>query len=277
MLANFVVVYGAVVIGIMSGSAALHLIPRLGRPGARLSDVLCRAPGLDGVITYFIALPLIFGPAFAGWAGLLGAMAGQVSSVVVWTLVHEFIHRKTTRGPRIVKVLNRLVGPWRNHVGLWVTAVVAPGFWLVRIGQLISYMPLTVIVGLPAPRHRDWVNVSRQKFAGLVGHDLIWCLYCDWMTGVWSLGSEMLRNVESLWCPIRFVSGKKCENCAVDFPDIKNGWVPANGTMQEVSDTLVRMYSDGQRSWYGRRVELTINEKPAEAVRLPSPQPAGSQ
>ena len=47
------------------------------------------------------------------------------------------------------------------------------------------------------------------KVEGLVGHDRIWCLYCDWMTGVWSLGTEMLRNVESFWCPLRFSSDAK--------------------------------------------------------------------
>ena len=39
----------------------------------------------------------------------------------------------------------------------------------------------------------------------VIGHALIWCLYCDWMTGVWSLGTEMLRNVESFWYPIRLL------------------------------------------------------------------------
>ena len=41
------------------------------------------------------------------------------------------------------------------------------------------------------------------------------------LTGVYSLGAEMLRNVESFWCPIRFYDGKKCDNCKLDFPDIE--------------------------------------------------------
>ena len=72
------------------------------------------------------------------------------------------------------------------------------------------------------------------------------------MTGVWSLGTEMLRNVESFWCPIRFDSNKKCENCQIDFPDINGGWVAANGTMKDVSDVLQQKYDDkGDSSWFG--------------------------
>jgi hypothetical protein len=105
------------------------------------------------------------------------------------------------------------------------------------------------------------VNVSRHKFSGLVGHDRIWCLYCDWMTGVWSLGSEMLRNVESFWCPIRFDSSKKCENCRFDFPDVNEGWVAADGNMGEVVQTLETMYGNGERAWFGRRVQVSVGGK----------------
>src|SRR5207249_402395 len=112
-------------------------------------------------------------------------------------------------GPRIVKFLNGAVGRWRNHGALLVTLVAAPGFWLVRIHEVILYPFLIWFLNFPRYREAEWINVSRQKFDGLVGHDLIWCLYCDWMTGVYSLGAEMLRNVESFWCPIRFYEGKK--------------------------------------------------------------------
>ena len=71
------------------------------------------------------------------------------------------------------------------------------------------------------------------------------------MTGVWSLGSEMLRNVESFWCPIRYYEGKKCANCAVDFPDIDHGWVKPDSTMSEVVAKMEEMYGDGRREWFG--------------------------
>jgi hypothetical protein len=108
--------------------------------------------------------------------------------------------------------------------------------------------------------------VSRQKFGGLVGHDLIWCLYCDWMTGVYSLGAEMLRNVESFWCPIRFYDGKKCENCKVDFPDLDGGWVRADGSMSEVAGVLEEKYGSGRREWFGhpaRTTPLTVSAQKA--------------
>ena len=101
-------------------------------------------------------------------------------------------------------------------------------------------------------------TTSRESFDGLVGHDLIWCLYCDWMTGVYSLGAEMLRNVESFWCPIRFYEGKKCENCNVDFPDINGGWVKADGNMQDVENVMEEKYGSGERAWFGHPVRLTV-------------------
>ncbi|MBK7405799.1 MAG: hypothetical protein IPJ41_14560 [Phycisphaerales bacterium] len=99
---------------------------------------------------------------------------------------------------------------------MWWTALAVPVFWVIRVAECIVYPPLTWLVRLPKYKPAEWVNVSRHKFEGLVGHDLIWCL-CDWMTGIWALGGEMLRNVETFWCPIRFDSAKKCENCKHDF------------------------------------------------------------
>ncbi len=73
------------------------------------------------------------------------------------------------------------------------------------------------------------------------------------MTGVWSLATEMLRNVESFWCPIRFSCEKKCANCAIDFPDVNNGWVHATGNMADVVKTLEHMYPPAKdfQYWFG--------------------------
>src|SRR5688572_33483633 len=96
------------------------------------------------------------------------------------------------------------------------------------------------------------------------------------MTGIWSLGSEMLRNVESFWCPIRFASDKKCANCAVDFPDIENGWVAAGGTMAQVVGTLNEKYAlDGatkgrvhqHNAWFGHPARLTVEGKSVTEAR----------
>ena len=263
--------------GMLVGAALLHLIPKLGRAGKRVSAALCEAPGLDLVVTYFTVAPLFIGPAVAGWRGFVGAVTGQVAGMLMWQVCHEWYHRDHVRGPRIVKVLNRIVGPWRNYTAVWITAIVTPLFWAVRVAEVALYPFLVKLVNFPPYRGGEWVNVSRHKFTGLVGHDLIWCLYCDWMTGVWSLGTEMLRNVESFWCPIRFDSAKKCANCALDFPDLDNGWVPAGATMAEVATTVERMQSHGVNAWFGHpaRVPLTVKgREPAPVAAAAAAEPA---
>ena len=192
------------------------------------------APLLDLPITYFTVAPLFVGPIIAGWPGLAGAVVGQVAGVLSWTVLHELANRRHMRGPRIVKVINREVGRVRNHAATWVTAIVTPVFWVIRVAELVVYPPLTWLVDLPAYRNADWVNVSRHKFKGLVGHDLIWCLYCDWMTGVWSLATEMLRNVESFWCPIRFDSSKKCATASLTSPTSRTAGCPSTARWKKL-------------------------------------------
>lgn len=261
-------IFASTAVSLLFAALILHILHWFGPAGGRLAAWLAQAPGLDLAVGYFTVLPMLTG-FVCGWiwvggplgalTGLLSAVVGQVAAVLIWTPCHEIIHFRAWRGPRIVKVLNKKVGRWRNHAAVWWTALAVPVFWLIRVAEYIVYPPLTKLIGLPRYNHKDWVNISRHKFEGLVGHDLLWCLYCDWMTGVWSLGSEMLRNVESFWCPIRFRSDKKCENCAVDFPDINGGWVRADGSMKEVADLLNDKLKDGEHSWYGHPARLTIN------------------
>jgi hypothetical protein len=250
---------------LLVGAGILHLLPRLGSVGRSMSAACCRAPMLDVVIIYFTVAPLFVGPIVAGWRGFIGAVAGQVLTVLVWTAIHELAHPAARRGPRILKYSNMLLGRWRNYTATWLTAIVTPLFFVVRMAEMFVYPPISWLTGLPKYNSADWVNVSRHKFSGLVGHDLIWCLYCDWMTGVWSLGTEMLRNVESFWCPIRFDSTKKCANCATDFPDVLHGWVPADGTMADVTRVLEQQYPPTQlpRAWFGHPVRITVRGKEA--------------
>ena len=268
MLANVLLFLWCVAF-LLLGAGLLHLLPRLGSAGVRLSEACCEAPLLDWVVFYFTGLPLIVGPWVGGWGGFLSAVFAQFVTYLIWEAIHEAVHRNATKGPRIVKVLNKRFGFVRNQTAVHITALVTPIFLLVRVAQVVLYPQLVALVNFPAYNAGDWVKVSRQKFGGLVGHDLIWCLYCDWMTGVWSLGTEMLRNVESFWCPIRFSCEKKCANCTQDFPDLDNGWVPANGTMQDVVETLHRQYPSPEmpQAWFGhpsRRPVETASRQEAE-------------
>jgi len=249
---------------LLLGAGLLHIIPRLGKAGKNFSLWLCHAPGLDFVVAYFTALPLIFGPVLAGWIGLLAATCAQVLAVMIWTTIHGLCHPSALKGPRIVKVINKLVGTWRNFIAVWITAFAVPVFICVRIAELLVYPWLVWLIRFPRYNQCEWVQVSRYKFKNLVGHDLIWCLYCDWMTGVWSLGSEMLRNVESFWCPIRFDNSKKCDNCHHDFPDVFGGWVNSDDDMQAVTDALNKHYGEAEiNCWFGHPARLTIEGKEA--------------
>lgn len=240
----------------------LHVIPLLGSPGKVLSRWLCVAPGLDVMVAYFTALPLVVGPGIGGWIGLAAAVVAQVLAVMIWTTLHGLAHPKARKGPRIFKILNALVGPWRNFVAVWITVLAVPVFICVRVAELLVYPWLVWLVRFPRYNQSEWVQVGRHKFENLVGHDLIWCLYCDWMTGVWSLGSEMLRNVESFWCPIRFDSEKKCANCQHDFPDVFGGWAHADGSMEDVTNILKKQYGEAEiNCWFGHPTRLTVEGK----------------
>lgn len=260
-------VFAYTLAALLVGAAVLHLIPKLGAPGQRIAAWLCGGLPLDLVITYFTAAPWFAGWFLAGWWGVLVSVGAQIAAVMIWTVVHEQTHRKHLRGPRIVHSLNRTVGRVRNHTAVWWTAWAVPIFWVIRVAEWFVYPPLIWLVRFPRYDQREWVNVSRQKFEGLIGHDLIWCLYCDWMTGVWSLGSEMLRNVESFWCPIRYHSDKKCANCQIDFPDIAgtpgmpdSAWVGHDRTIADAAALVDRKYPPGQKvnAWFGHPARLTV-------------------
>lgn len=244
--------YLILVISLLLGTGFLHLTAKSGELGKKISDFFCYAPGIDLALAYFMLIPLIVGFIVSGWAGIGIAFLAELSALWVWIILHELTH-PVAKTEKIHPTLSGIVGGWRNHLAVWITGLAIPVFWIVRFAELIVYPPLTWLIRLPKYEAKDWVNVSRQKFEGLVGYDLIWCLYCDWMTGVWSLGTEMLRNVESFWCPIRFYSEKKCANCQIDFPDIDNGWVSSTGTMKDVTKVLAEKYTADQekRSWFG--------------------------
>ena len=214
----------------------------------RRTEKITFAPWLDVAVSVLTWIPWVVAGLLAGLTGVLGCLAGQFGAMQTFCFWHWL--RSGHRGPSICGTLNRMVGPGANNFGLIATLPALPGFLLIRFSELTTYPILVRTIKLPPYKHSEWVSVSRQKFNGLVGHDLVWCLYCDWMTGIYSLGGEMLRNLESFWCPIRFYPDKKCDNCTLDFPDIPH-WVPASATMQDVADKLVEKY-EGRKwnSWW---------------------------
>jgi hypothetical protein len=269
--APFVHALWATSFGTIALAFSLSILPRLGRGGQRLSAAVCKAPLLDLVVGCFTIIPWILAGIFGGWAGFFGALVGQLAALGAWCAGHDLVHARAASGPRIVKFHDRVIGAWNNEAALLITLIAVPIFWSIRIFQITFAWTLPKLVGFPAYKQSEWITVSRHKFDGLVGHDLVWCLYCDWMTGVWSLGSEVLRNVESFWCPIRYYDGKKCDNCAVDFPDINNGWLPADATMTEVVAKMEQMYGGGRREWFGHPARLTVNGQPMpEAAQEPA-------
>src|SRR5438876_9510278 len=143
-------------VGIAGFAGLLHLIPRLGAAGTRIGAWLCRAPGLDLVVSLFTWIPpTVLGIVF-GWRGVVGAIIGQVLGMLVWMFAHELANRKRD-GPRLVTFLNRTVGRLNNHVSLWVNALAVPVFIILRVAELCVYPILTPLVGLPRYRHGEWV------------------------------------------------------------------------------------------------------------------------
>jgi hypothetical protein len=254
--------------GLLVLAAVLHVLPRMGTIGRRCAASACHAPMLDVIVFIFtggppivaavIGIALGFPALHAAGLIVLGLLA-QYLALLIWIAAHECAHRNTAKGARIYSTMNRIAGPVRNTIAVWWTSLAVPIFLFVRLAEVVLYPPLIHLVRFPRYRQSDWVNVTRHKFDGLVGYDRIWCLYCDWMTGVWSLGGEMLRNVESFWCPIRFNSPEKCANCKVDFPDVEDGWVAADGNLRDVVSVLERKYpGPGVNAWYRHPARLTV-------------------
>ncbi|MEC4806202.1 MAG: hypothetical protein SAJ12_22050 [Jaaginema sp. PMC 1079.18] len=265
LTANLISLYLVLFAVLLLGGLSLQALPALGQGMKPLRTSLTQGFGLDLAVAYFTLFPPVLGIILAGWRGLGVAVIAQISAMLVWVLIDELRHKSADPEAKIHLTLSKIVGSWRNHLAVWITALAVPTFWVVRFSEWIVYPPLTVLVKLPRYNAHEWINVSRQKFAGLVGYDLIWCLYCDWMTGVWSLGTEMLRNVESFWCPIRFSSEKKCENCKIDFPDVNNSWVKADGSMKEVTTLLENKYSQvDECSWHGHPNRLNVTHQSRE-------------
>jgi len=220
---------------------------------SRLAFAVCqkitRAPVLDFFISLFTWMPWAAGAIVYGWWGVLASLGAQFVFLHAFCLTDRAIRGK--KGRTLTDAQGALLGPVRNQIALVATTPAAVLFVGVRLTEMLVYPVVAWLAKLPTYKQGEWVNLSRHKYDGLIGYDLVWCWYCDWMTGLWALGTEMLRNIESFWCPIRFRDETKNQNALIDFPDVEK-WAPADGTMEDAVKAWEKHY-DGRRenSWWG--------------------------
>ncbi len=224
-----------------------------------VTERIAEAPALDFFISLFTWVPWVVGGLWQGWMGIAAAVVAQILFLHAFCLVHRALRGK--KGRTLTDAQGRVLGPIRNQLCLLVQTPAIVAFVGIRATELLLYPAIAALGRLPTYRQREWVNLSRHKYNGLIGYDLVWCWYCDWMTGLWSLGSEMLRNIESFWCPIQFLSPEKNQNAAIDFPDVKK-WAPPDGTMEDAV-RLIEQHYDGKarNSWWGHADRSKTGEK----------------
>jgi hypothetical protein len=231
---------------ILGGLAAAALFTRL---AFAANERTAKAPWVDFFVSLFTLAPWVAGWLLDRWSGVAAAVLAQIVFLHVFCAVDRALRGKP--GPTLEGAQARVLGWWRNQLCLLVQTPAIPVFWMIRLAEIVLYPPIAWLGKLPTYKSSEWVNLSRHKFDGLVGHDLLWCWYCDWMTGLWSLGGDMLRNIESFWCPIRFCDDCKCRNACTDFPDLAK-WARADGNVADAVRVFDEHY-DGKRknSWWG--------------------------
>src|SRR5437879_12717819 len=95
MITNpLLLIAAATLVGIAAFAGLLHLIPRLGAAGTRISAWLCRAPGLDLVVSLFTWVPPTVLGILYGWRGVAEATIGRVRGMLAWILPHDLATRK---------------------------------------------------------------------------------------------------------------------------------------------------------------------------------------
>src|SRR2546426_6599477 len=68
-------------VGIAGFAGLLHLIPRLGAAGTGIGAWLCRAPGLDLVVSLFTWIPPTVLGIVLGWRGVVGRSEEHTSEL----------------------------------------------------------------------------------------------------------------------------------------------------------------------------------------------------
>ena len=232
--------------------ASLAIAAIFTRIAYAITEKVAQAPLLDLFVSLFTWAPWVAGALLNGWIGFMGAVIAQLVFLHVFCVVHRALRGFRKKKARtLTDAQGRVLGPFRNQLCLMVQTPAILVFAQVRLAEILLYPAIAWLGKLPTYRSSEWVNLSRHKYDGLIGYDLLWCWYCDWMTGIWALGSEMLRNIESFWCPIRFRSPDKNTNISIDFPDVEK-WVSADGTMEDAVLAFEAHYNGiGKNSWWG--------------------------
>src|SRR2546426_12525081 len=103
MITNpLLLIAASTLVGIAGFAGLLQLIPRLGAAGTRIAAWLCRAPGLDLVVSLSTWIPpTVLGIVF-GWRGVAGGIIGQGLGMPVWLFAHQLANRRHVRGPGVV-------------------------------------------------------------------------------------------------------------------------------------------------------------------------------
>ena len=90
------------------------------------------------------------------------------------------------------------------------------------------------------------------------------CMTCEENAATVTAKKEEAR-LEEEEMTLRFTDPGKCENCRVDFPDVADGWLSADGSMAEAEQLILDRYGDGRREWFGHPARLTVEGSPPAA------------
>jgi len=145
---------------------------------------------------------------------------------------------------------------------LFGDAIVTPMFSLVRLAEIFVYPQLQWLVGFPR-YSREWLmSPAISSRAGRSRSRLVFVLRLDDRRLV--AGNRNAAECRIVLVSHSFDNTKKCENCAIDFPDLDHGWVAADGNMAQVVETIEKEHAGGHHEWFGHPVRLTMKGKEIE-------------
>src|SRR2546426_7862843 len=103
MITNpLLLIAASTLVGIAGFAGLLHLIPRLRAAGTRISAWLCRAPGLDLLVSLLTWIPPTVLGILYGWRGVAGAINRAVVGVLGLMFAPQPGNRPNVPGARIL-------------------------------------------------------------------------------------------------------------------------------------------------------------------------------